>query len=95
MVIGDAGAAMIVFLPSLCVPARRGHGRMNTELYEVHSLEYNDIVLVNGMTYEIIDIAGEEMYDLIVVDEEGYKKVITCKGTDKINVVILDNNQDI
>lgn len=65
---------------------------MTTEIYEVQCLEYNDIVLVNGMTYEIIDIAGEEMYDLHVVDEEGYRKIITCKGTDKISVVILDND---
>lgn len=65
---------------------------METTLMEVHSIEVGDIVVVGEMTYEVVDIAGYESYDLIVYDEEGFQKVITANGTDRIRLVVEDDS---
>lgn len=63
---------------------------MITEKIEALWLEPNDIVLINGSTYEVLDVDGFDMVDVHMVDEEGYRKILTVSSDTKLTVV-LDN----
>ena len=92
MGIGDVGAAMIELLPNLCVPAKRGLGRMTTEIMECWSLEEGDQILVNGEVYKIVDIIPDFSkrfeYILTVVDEEGFRHEIGADGAKKFRLIV-------
>lgn len=90
MGIVDAGAAMIELLPNLCVPAKRGLGRMTTEIMEVFSLEEGDQILYKGDVYRVISIDNDEEYDymLRVVDEEGMLRKIGCDSRAAFRLIV-------
>ena len=67
MGIVDVGAAMIVSLPNLCVPAKRGLGRMTTRQFDV---EFNGHIVIDAESEEeacntaqaILDKSGAYIY---------------------------------
>ena len=67
MGIVDVGAAMIELLPNLCVPAKRGLGRMTTRQFDV---EFNGHIIIDATTADeacqiaeaIMDKSGAYVY---------------------------------
>lgn len=63
---------------------------MTTFKVQAQWLEMNDVILVNGQTFEIIAVDGFESLDIHMVDDEGYKKILTVPCDQEISVVALD-----
>lgn len=61
---------------------------MTTEKIEALWLEQNDIIVIKGATYEVVDIDGFDTIDIHLVDEEGYRKVLTVSSDTKLTVVM-------
>ena len=62
---------------------------MTTEKFEVFSLEEGDTIIVQGVSYMIVDIEDGDTLDyrLVLVDEEGYRRSIEADGTARFRVV--------
>jgi hypothetical protein len=67
---------------------------MTTEKIEALWLEDNDIVLINGATYEVEAVEGFDMVDIHMVDEEGFRKVLTVPADTKLTVIMSDTNHN-
>lgn len=63
---------------------------MTTFDVQAQWLEMNDVILVNGQTFEIIAVDGFDSIDIHMVDDEGYTKILTVPCDKEIPVVALD-----
>lgn len=69
---------------------------MTTELMEIWSLEEGDQIIINGNVYLIhdIEVLDSDHTSLLLVDDEGMGKTLNVKDSQKIAVIVLDNDTE-
>lgn len=69
---------------------------MSSYMVEALWLEPHDVIDFNEQTFEVLDVSPRETKDSIaevditLIDEEGYKRVLSIEASQKISVLDLD-----
>ena len=50
-------------------------------------LEENDVIYINENTYEVTKVDGLDMVDIHLIDDEGFRRVLTVPGDRDIPVL--------